>query len=89
MDATYPGQLVRSEQQVTYYKQHVGGNSSSSNASDLYSIMLNAQLEDTNKKFIRDVKTYPEPAIVVASDQQLFEWKGFVVIHRYILYSYS
>lgn len=49
MGATYPGELARSEQQVTYYKRH-GGGSSSSEANDLYTIMLNAQLEDTNKK---------------------------------------
>ena len=39
--------------------------------------MLNAQLEDTNKKFIRDVKTYREPAIVVAFDEQLFYVERF------------
>lgn len=73
MGATYPGELARSEQQVTYYKRHGGGSSSSSEANDLYTMMLNAQLEDTNKKFIRYVKAYPEPAVVVASEQQLLD----------------
>ena len=76
--ASYPGQLARSEQQITYYKRHAAGmSSSSSEANDLYSIMLQAQMEDKGAKFIRDVKTYPEPAIVVATEQQLFDVQRF------------
>lgn len=78
--ATYPGQLARSEQQVTYYKHHAVGESSSCNTSggnDLYCIMLQAQMEDSGNKFVRDVKTYPEPAVVVASEQQLSDIERF------------
>ena len=76
VDASYPGQLARSEQQVTYYKRR-STSSGSSEANDLYSIMLQAQMEEKGKKFIRDVKTYPEPAIVVATEQQLFDVERF------------
>lgn len=81
--ASYPGQLVRSEQQITYYKQHGAGMSTtSSEANDLYSIMLIAHMEDKCGKFIRDVKTYPEPAIVVATEQQLFDLQRFCCNQR-------
>ena len=39
--------------------------------------MLQAHLEEGNEKFIRDVKAYPEPAIVLASEQQLFDLDRF------------
>ena len=73
VDASYPGQLPR---KVTYYKRR-SASSGSSEANDLYSIMLQAQMEEKGKKFIRDVKTYPEPAIVVATEQQLFDVERF------------
>ena len=73
--ATYPGELPRNEEQISNFKKrrisnmgssvHVGG------ANDLYTVMLNAHLEDTDKKFARCIKTYPEPAIVLASERQL------------------
>lgn len=77
-DASYPGQLPRIEQQVSNFKCHVpisiGQNLSACfESNELYSIMLRAHSEDGNRKFIRDVKAYPEPAIVLASDQQLFD----------------
>ena len=39
--------------------------------------MLQAHLEYKDKKFIRDVKVFPEPAIVLATDQQLFDIERF------------
>jgi len=39
--------------------------------------MLQAHLEDKDKKFIRDVKVFPEPAVVLATDQQLFDIEHF------------
>ena len=39
--------------------------------------MLQAHLKDKDKKFIRDVKVFPEPAIVLATDQQLFDIERF------------
>ena len=46
-------------------------------SNELYSIMLQAHLEDGDKKFIRDVKAYPKPAIFLASEQQLLEIERF------------
>ena len=82
LEASYPGQLPRNEQQVSNFKRHVPistGQSLSgrSESNELYSIMLQAHFEDGNRKFIRDVKAYPEPAIVLASDQQLFDLERF------------
>ena len=39
--------------------------------------LIKANLEDSDKKFIRDVKAYPEPAIVVATEQQLHDLERF------------
>ena len=82
LDASYPGQLPRNEQQVSNFKHHVPmstGQSLSgrSESNELYGIMLHAHLEDGNRKFIRDVKAYPEPAVVLATDQQLFDLERF------------
>ncbi len=78
--ASYPGELPRNEQQVSNFKQRkpqvAGANmgvhlQAHGEANDLYSIMLQAHLEDTDKKFARGIKAYPEPAIVLASERQL------------------
>lgn len=78
MHATYPGELPRNEQQISNFKRHIPASrelrvSGQSESNELYTIMLKAHLEDGNKKFIRDVKAYPEPAIFLASEQQLLE----------------
>lgn len=82
IDATYPGQLPRNEQQVSNFKRRVPIStgqklSDHSESNELYSIMLQAHLEDRNKSFIRDVKAYPEPAIVLATEQQLLDLERF------------
>ncbi len=33
--------------------------------------MFRAQMEDSGNKFARNIKAYPNPAILVASDRQL------------------
>ena len=78
--ASYPGELPRDEQQVSQMKKRLpkcmSSSSSKCSADDeLYAVMLRAQLED--KKFARDIKTFPEPAIVLASDQQLMDLVRF------------
>ena len=82
LDASYPGQLPRNEQQVSNFKRHVPISigqhlSGHSESNELYSIMLQAHFEHGNRKFICDVKAYPERAIVLASDQQLFDLERF------------
>ena len=74
IDAVCPGSLPRSEQQVAYYKRQTTstGEPVKSDADDLYTIMLQAHLEHSTKdKFVREIKAFPEPAIVVATSQQL------------------
>ena len=82
IETTYPGEVPRNEQQISNFKRHVPkstGQSLSQQAesNEMYSIMLQAHMEGTNEKFIRDVKAYPEPAIVLASDQQLVDVERF------------
>lgn len=36
-----------------------------------------AHLEDKDKKFIHDIKAYPDPAVVLASDQHLCDLEEF------------
>ena len=66
-------ELPRNEQQVSDLKQRqkkvmiAGVNSSD----ELAVVMQKAYLEDSNQRFIREVKTLHEPGIVVAVDHQL------------------
>ena len=71
-----PGQLPRNELQVSNQKRKgksseavtiVGKNAA---ADDLFVIMQQAHTQDPSHKFVRDIKTAPEPAIVLASEQQ-------------------
>ena len=81
-EATYPGQLPRNEQQVSNFKRRIPQStgqklSGQLESDELYSIMLQAHMESGGEKFIRDVKTYPEPAIVLATEQQLIDIERF------------
>ena len=40
-------------------------------ANELYTVMLQAHLEDMDKKYSQDIKTYPEPGIMLANDRQV------------------
>lgn len=71
-EAIYLGELPRNELQVSNFKRHVREHSLGSAGNDIYTIMLQAHLED--KKFIRDVKAFPDPA---ATEQQLFDLERF------------
>ena len=73
LDASCPGALPRSEQQVSDYKRRTsttGSPASRFKGDDLYTVMLTAHMEDPSHQFVRDVKAYPEPAIVVGLNQQ-------------------
>lgn len=68
------GQLPRNENQVSYLRRSTNvSRSSPSNPTedDLFIIMQRAHTQDPVHKFVRDVKTALEPAIVLAEDQQL------------------
>ena len=57
LNATYPGELPRSELQMSNYKRRMSINTDSkvstySKGNELYAVMLQAHLEDKDKKFI-------------------------------------
>lgn len=72
-------ELPRNERQVSYVKQQLKTNSSplsSVSATDVLSVVMHkAYMED--QQFIREVRTLREPAIVVATDQQLNDLDRF------------
>ena len=55
----------------------MSGQSSSAAADELFVVMQTAHTQDPKKKFVRDIKTAPEPAIVLADDQQLQDMVRF------------
>lgn len=77
LDTSCPGQLPRSERQVMYVRQKskclpLGFPQPSWNPADeLYTVMFQAKQEDSNQHFSRDMKVLPEPAIILATEQQL------------------
>ena len=79
--ANYPGELPWNEQQVSNFKKHkpnpVGAMHVHTEANELYTVMLQAHLEETDKTFARDIKAYPEPAILLASERQLNDVSRF------------
>lgn len=55
LDASCPGALPRSEQQVSDYKRHTsttGGPTSRLKGDDLYTVMLTAHMEDLSHQFV-------------------------------------
>jgi len=46
-------------------------------ANELYTVMQQAHLEDTDKKCTWDINTYPEPAILLADDCQVNDLARF------------
>ena len=67
MQANAPGELPRGERQVINTK-HTLKFSSDDGMDELYSVMQQAK---ANNSYVRDIKTSPDPAIVIASDGQL------------------
>ena len=67
-------ELPRNEQQVSDLKRQqkkAGAGPAVSSCDELGVVMQKAYLEDSNQRFIREVKTLREPGIVVAVDRQL------------------
>ena len=79
LDASCPGAMPRNEQQISDYKRRTTGIKKSDD--ELYAVMVKAHLEDSNHKFVRDIKSFPEPAVLLASDQQLQDVVVFVRMH--------
>ena len=69
-----PGQLPRSERQVTNMRKSEkvkGRSQGNAAADDLFVVMQRAHTEDPSAQFIRGIRTAPDPAIVLASDLQV------------------
>ena len=72
LGASAPGELPRNELQVsTQKKGKVSGALASTAADDLFAIMQQAHTQDPGHKFIRDIKTAPEAAIILAVTSSL------------------
>ena len=74
IEASYPGELPHNELQVSNFKRRAQKHQLGSEGNDLYSIMLHAHLEDVGKRFI---KAFPDPAIIIATEQQLLDLERF------------
>ena len=77
------GQLPRNEKQVANQRRRAkatqaSGHPTNVTADALFVIMQMAHTQDPTHKFVRDIKTAPEPAIVLAYDQQLKDLVRFI-----------
>ena len=79
LGASSSGQLARNEKQVANVrgKGKMSSLTNSGAIDDLFVIMQEAHTQDPQHKFVRDIKTSPEPAVVLANDQQLQELVNF------------
>ena len=82
LGATASGELPRDEKQVSNTKRRskfVDSTTSDTVADELFVVMQRAYAQDPMNKFIRDIKTAPEPAIIIANDQQLTDLVRFCI----------
>lgn len=63
LGASGSGQIPRNEKQVSNAKKKHLKSDGSATADELFVVMQRAISQDPLKKFIRDVKTAPEPAV--------------------------
>jgi len=74
LKVTCSGQLPCNEWQVMYLSK---GKAKASTADELYEVMFLAKQEEKDSKFIRALKVLPDPALVLATDQQLHDLACF------------
>ena len=85
--ASAPGQLPRYEKQVTNttkrekLKGRCSGASAGSDADNLFVVMQWAHSEDPASKFVRGVRTIPDPAIILADNCQPYDMNRFRTSH--------
>ena len=78
-------ELPRDKHQVSGFKKRLksgtlrlsGSARMCMEVNELYTVMLQAHLEDTDKKCTWDINTYPEPAILLADDCQVNDLARF------------
>ena len=89
--AESPGMLPRNEKQAANIRQSLRYEKRTSGlianpADELFVVMQQAKLGDHEGFFVRDLKTAPEPAIVLARDYQLHDLEGFATAeHTFVL----
>ena len=71
--ASCSGQLPRNERQAMYLKK----TKCSGPADELYEVMFAAKQEEKQSKFIRTIKVIPDPALILATDNQISELNRF------------
>lgn len=84
LETTSPGQLPRNEKQVTNTRKnerlkeyHHSSNTGNASADDLFVVMQKAHTEDPSSQFICAIRTAPDPAIVLADDNQMHNMVAF------------
>ena len=73
-DSAAPGELPRSEKQVTRIRSKEKSSSSTTNnhgVDELFVVMQRAHSQDPSSQFVRGIRTTPDPAIVVFTNNQL------------------
>ena len=82
LSASDPCSLPRSEQQVTDMRRRQK-KACPNSTDELAVVMQKAYLEDGDGRFIREMKTLREPAIIVALDRQLDDLVRFCTYDRF------
>ncbi len=70
LHTVYPGQLPRSEKQITNIKKDKSKGRCGSYCDELFMVMQKAHVDDQSSKFIQAIRTAPDPAIVLSNDCQ-------------------
>ena len=77
MSASLAGQLPRNEHQVSNIRHSVKKTTVSCIDDELFIAMTECKSKDITAQFVRDVKAAPDPALVLATDQQLDDMQRF------------
>ena len=79
--ATGVGELPRNEHQVSNIKYSQKRQSSAAcNSDELFIAMIECKSKDVTARFVRDVKAAPDPALVLANDQQMCDLVHFAPV---------
>lgn len=76
LQARTPGELPRNEQQISYFKRKTSDGTDNF-ADELFTVMQRCKEEPRSSRFIRDVRAAPDPAMVLATNTQLFDLVKF------------
>ena len=77
--ASSAGQLPRDEHQVANIRHSRKKGSANFEDDDLFIAMSECKSKDITARFVRDVKAAPDPALVLATDQQLHDIVKFSI----------